>query len=206
MAEPDGRAPQALARHAKPWPAEDVRYVPTFEETLDYIAALDAASLRNFHEQFYGAGDISLTAVGSFDPDAVKTAVQQSLDDWKRAPDYTRIPEPYHPVDPETFEINTPDKANAFYISALPLNIQDTDPEFPALYLANYLLGSSETSRLWTRVRTQEGLSYNVRSNLDLSSHEPSGRWTIYAIFAPEDRDRLERVIHEELDKALTEG
>lgn len=206
MAEPDALAPLALARHANPWPRDDVRYVPTFEETLDDIAALDAASLRDFHARFYGAGDITVTAVGSFDSDAVKASVEEGLQGWKQAPDYMRVPDPYHPVSPETFEIKTPGKANAFYISALPLNKQDTDPEFPALYLANYLLGSSETSRLWTRVRTQEGLSYNVRSNLDLSSHEPSGRWTIYAIFAPEDRDKLERVIDEELQRALTEG
>src|SRR3546814_7813800 len=61
--------------------------------------------------------------------------------------------------------INTPDKANAFYLAKLPLKLQDTDPDYTALYLANYLLGSSETSRLWSRVRVQDGLSYDVRSH-----------------------------------------
>lgn len=206
MAEPDALAARALARHGNPWPSDDVRYVPTFEESLDDIAALKPEALREFHKQFYGAGNTLLSAVGSFDADAVKAAIQNGLQGWKPAPAYTRIPDPYHPVTPETFEIKTPGKANAFYISALPLEIQDTDPEFPALYLANYLLGSSETSRLWTRVRTQEGLSYNVRSNLDLSSYEPSGSWSIYAIFAPEDKEKLERVIDEELQRALEQG
>ena len=37
--------------------------------------------------------------------------------------------------------------------------MQDTEEDFVALYLANYLLGQSETSRLWNRVRVEEGLS-----------------------------------------------
>lgn len=206
MAEPEALASRALARHANPWPQDDIRYVPTFPEALDEVAALDRASLLSFHEQFYGAGNVSFTAVGAFDPEAVQAALKQGLQGWKRAPAYTRVPDPYRPVEPALFNIRTPGKANAFYIASMPVEIQDTDPRFPALYLANYLLGSSETSRLWTRVRTQEGLSYNVRSHLDLSSHEPSGSWTLYAIFAPENRKKLEEVIQEELQRALKEG
>lgn len=206
MAEPEALAARALARHANPWPQDDIRYVPTFQESLDNVAALDRASLQRFHREFYGAGDIYFTAVGSFDPDAIRSALTNGVQGWKPAPAYTRVPDPWHPVEPEQFHIRTPGKANAFYISAMPVEIRDTDPRFPALYLANYLLGSSETSRLWTRVRTREGLSYNVRSHFDASSYEPSGSWTIYAIFAPENRDRLEAVIQEELKRVLDEG
>lgn len=206
MAEPEALAARVLARHDNPWPRDDVRYVPTFDETLEDIAALDQTSLRDFHDTFYGAGNIAFTAVGSFDPDTTKAALKTGLEGWKAAPAYTRIPFPYHPVTPELFDIKTPGKANAFYLSSMPLELQDTNPQFPALYLANYLLGSSETSRLWTRVRTQEGLSYSVRSNLDLSSFEPSGSWSIYAIFAPENKETLERVMQEEQQRALTDG
>lgn len=206
MAEPDALASRALARHGNPWPHDDVRYVPTFEESLEEIIALEQTVLQDFHTRFYGAGTVSFTAVGSFDPDAAKSALTTALQGWKTAPDYVRIPSPYHAVTPETFHIATPDKPNAFYLATMPLELQDTDPAFPALYLANYLLGSSETSRLWTRIRTQEGLSYNVRSSLDLSSFEPSGSWSIYAIFAPDDMEKLERAMNEELQRALNDG
>src|SRR3546814_2704808 len=82
----------------------------------------------------------------------------------------------------------------------MPLKLQDTDADFPALYLANFLLGTSETSRLWSRVRETDGLSYNVRSNLSVSSFEPTASWTIYAIYAPQNRERLEKAIDEELE------
>jgi zinc protease len=100
----------------------------------------------------------------------------------------------------------TPDKANAFYTANLGIKLQDTDPEYPALYLANFLLGSSETSRLWMRVREKEGLSYNVRSRLTVSSFEPSGSWGVYAIFAPENRTKVQEAIRQELDRLIQDG
>ena len=100
----------------------------------------------------------------------------------------------------------TPDKANAFYTANLTLKLQDTDPDYPALYLANFLLGSSETSRLWMRVREKEGLSYNVRSRLSVSSFEPTGSWGVYAIFAPENREKVETAIRQEFDRLIKDG
>jgi len=206
MTEPTALASRALARHNNPWPADDVRYVPSFEEALADAKALERGPLAAFHERFYGAGAVKFSAVGDFDPAAVKQTLTAGLKDWKRAPAYTRLDDPYRDVASKQYSIDTPDKANAFYISRMPLKLQDTDPDFPALYLANFLLGTSETSRLWNRVRETEGLSYNVRSSLSVSSFEPSANWTIYAIYAPQNRDRLEKAIGEELARALKDG
>ena len=204
--QPGALASRALARHDNPWPEDDIRYTPTFEEWRAEIQALNQADLEAFHDRFYGAGHIDFSAVGAFDPDAVREALTQSVEGLKRAPEYTRISDPYLPVPPEKFQIDTPDKANAVLLSALPLNMQDTDPRYPALILANYMLGGSETSRLWTRVRVEEGLSYSVYSNASVSSYEPDGSWSIYAIHAPENSRRLERVISEELKRVLEHG
>lgn len=209
MNEPSALAARALARHDNPWPRSDIRYTPTFEEEKDEIAALTRQQLDEFHAKFYGAGTVLFSAVGAFDPQEVKTAITKGLKGWQVAPEYKRLSNPYNPVPPQQFNINTPDKANAFYLARSPLKLSDTDPDFPALYLANYLLGSSETSRLWTRVRVQDGLSYNVRSSLNASSFEESGAWTFYAIHAPENTQKLltavNDVIQGVLDKGFTE-
>lgn len=204
--EPSAVASQTLSRHLNNWPKDDIRYVPTFDEAIENTQSLSQADLLAFHERFYGAGDVRFSATGSFDTDAVKTALKNSFKDWKRAPAYKRAADPFRPIKPESFTLNTPDKANAFYIETLPLKMQDTEEDFVALYLANYLLGQSETSRLWNRVRVEEGLSYDVRSRLSVSSYEPSASWTIYAIHAPENSDKLKTVINEELNKVLKDG
>jgi len=206
MSEPQALALRALARHDNPWKPDDIRYTPTFDEALADIEHLKRENLAAFHARFYGAGQIMLSAVGDFDPAKVEQALTDTFSGWQRGAAYTRIPEPYRDVPSARYSIKTPDKANAFYLSRLPLAIQDTDPDYPALYLANFLLGASETSRLWTRVREREGLSYNVRSNLSVSSYEPSGNWSLYAIYAPENRAQLERAISEEIQRVLADG
>jgi len=206
MADPQTLATRALARHAQIWPADDVRYTPTFEEAIADIDALTRDQLRAFHARFYGAGDARFSAVGDFDAEAVEAALGQAFADWQPGPAYQRLATPYRAVAPTRIDIHTPDKANAFYLSRLNLAIQDTDPDYPALTLANFLLGSSETSRLWLRVRERDGLSYNVRSTLSVSSFEPAATWSFYAITAPENRDRVEAAIKEEIARALADG
>jgi zinc protease len=144
--------------------------------------------------------------VGEFDPVSAEKTITDSLKGWQRAPQYKRIDDPYRAIAPTTINIKTPDKANAFLIATLPLKLQDNNAEYPALVLANFMLGRSETSRLWHRIREQDGLSYNVRSNLTISAFEPSGSWTIYAIFAPENRGRLENALNEELARVIKDG
>lgn len=206
MTEPSALAGRALSRQDNPWPADDLRYVPTFEEALASARGLTREALAKFHAKFYGAGNIEYSAVGDFEPAAVEKALKTGLAGWKKAPAYTRVPNPYRDIPTKQFDIDTPDKANAFYISRMPLKLQDTDPDYAALYLGNYLFGASETSRLWNRVRETEGLSYNVRSSLSVSSFEPTASWTMYAIYAPQNRARLEKAIGEELDRVLKEG
>jgi len=205
-ANPTSVASRALARHANPWPADDVRYTPSFDEELALTAALSAEQLHAFHQRFYGAGNLLFSAVGDFDADVITQTLLDGIQHWRSAPAWTPIPRPYREVEPAHFTLDTPDKANAFYIARAPIALQDTDPDYPALLVANYLLGGSETSMMWQRVREQEGLSYTVRSDLAVSSREPAGNWTLYAIHAPDTSTRLKSVFADILQTALEQG
>lgn len=206
MTEPTAIASRMLARHDNPWPKDDIRYQPSFEESIASVNTLTREVLVKFHQTFYGATQVTAAAVGSFDPATMESTLTQSLNNWRAGAAYTRIPNPYRDIKPEQMQALTPDKANAFYTAAMPLKMQDTDPDYPALSLANFLLGTSETSRLWMRVREQEGLSYNVRTRLNVSAHEPSGSWGVYAIFSPENRGKVEAAIREEFERVLKDG
>jgi len=206
MAEPGALASRTLARYENPWPSDDLRYVPTFEESIDRFEAVNRDDLVKFHKRFYGGGDIALAVAGSFDPEAVTEAVATSLKTWQQAPTYTRVSNPYQSVTPTLITIDTPDKANAVFLASMPLPLQDTDPDYAALVVGNYLLGSSANSRLWTRIREQDGLSYDVRSRLSASAYEASGSWSISGIFAPDNWENFQTALAEELDRMLTDG
>lgn len=203
---PDFLVRNALNRHDQPWKPDDIRYEPTPQQTLAWAKALTPQDLQHFHDKFYGAGNISLSAVGDFDPAAVTQHLKTDLTGWREAPPYQRIPDPWYAMKPKVFRISTPGKANADYRAALPVKLQDTDPRWPALMLANYLLGGSEDSLLWQRVRVKDGLSYSVGSNLNVSSWEPSGSWVFFASMAPQNAASLERAVRDTLDAALQTG
>jgi len=206
MTEPTSIANRMLARHDNPYAKDDIRYTPTFEESLSAVESLKREALVSFHKKFYGTGEVAISIVGDFDPQSFETTISMGLQGWKKAPSYTRIPQPYREVKATQMEAITPDKANAFYLAKMPLALQDTNADYPALALVNFMLGSSETSRLWMRVREKEGLSYNVRSTFSASAFEPSASWSIYAIFAPQNRLKVETAIKEELDRLVKEG
>jgi zinc protease len=206
MTEPNAIASRMLARHSNPWPKDDIRYTPSFEESLTAVAGLTREQLVAYHQKFFGVSQTSASAVGAFDATKLEQTLVQALSKWNAGAPYKRTPEPYRDIKPAQMQADTPDKANAFYIASSLLKLQDTDPDFTALSLANFMLGGSETSRLWMRIREKDGLSYNVRTRLNVSSFEQSGSWSVYAIFAPENRQRVEAGIREEFERALKDG
>src|SRR5690606_38720199 len=91
MDDPTALASLAISRHSNAWPRDDVRYVPTFQESLEDVASVSRPDLVQFHEQFYGAGTIRFSAVGAFEPEAVRSALSKGLAGWRKAPAYTRV-------------------------------------------------------------------------------------------------------------------
>jgi len=87
------------------------------------------------------------------------------------------------------------------------LNLRDDDPDYPALLMANYMLGGGTLkSRLVDRIRQKEGLSYGVGSQFEVSVLDKSGSLRAYAIFAPQNLGRLETAFKEELERARKDG
>jgi len=116
------------------------------------------------------------------------------------------VPTPLVPRPPQRIVIATPDKQNATMQVRQPIAVADGDADYPLLLLANRIFGQGGNSRLWRRVREQEGLSYDVGAGIDWSSHEPASTWEASAIFAPQNRERVERAFDEEVARALKDG
>ena len=73
-------------------------------------------------------------------------------------------------------------------IAVHPLLLKDDAAAFPALLMANHMLGGGALrSRLADRIRQKEGLSYGVGSQLNIPARDPAGLWLAYAISAPQN-------------------
>ncbi|MBI5916733.1 MAG: insulinase family protein [Bacteroidetes bacterium] len=204
--------PQAIAgmtfrKLMNPYPKGDVRYVMTFDEQVEAINKLTLDEVKGFYNKFYGTSDATVSVVGDFDQAAVKKATLDAFSNWKSPNGYTRISNPYKPVNPTNEALNTPDKANAMFLAGMPLNLRDDDADYPALVMGNFMLGGGFlNSRLAVRIRQKEGLSYGVGSSINASSYEKSGGFQAFAIYAPENATKLEAAFKEELEKMRTDG
>ncbi|MEO7337089.1 MAG: pitrilysin family protein, partial [Caldimonas sp.] len=204
--EPGALAHNAVDRWGNPYPRGDVRYVSTFDETLEDVNRLSVQQLRDFHSQFYGAGKGEFAAVGDLDAGAVRAALQTAFGDWNRSAPYVRVPHPLVKTAPERMLLETPDKQNANLVVRESFSISDRDPDYPALMMANYLLGGGGNSRLWRRIREGEGLSYDVRAGIGWSNFEENSPWQASAIYAPGVRAKVETAFREEIARALKDG
>ena len=209
--EPQALAPtevrRALDAYADP---EDPRYVPTLDELADRTEAVTLTEVRTIYDTLLTDAAGELAVVGSFDPEAVVDSAAENFAGFGAddAPEFRRLPREVKPdVAGGETDIETPDKKNAVYYAGLTVPVSQEHPDYPALLIGNYILGSSGlSSRLGDRVRQQEGLSYGVRSGLSVRPKDDYALWTVSAITNPQNVPKLKAVIREEVDRWLADG
>jgi zinc protease len=193
---------RAVARHVNPYPPDDVRYQPTLDEEIARLDATTLDAVKAFYRQFVGGDHGEIAIVGDFDPAEMRALLAELFGDWKSASPFVRVPKPYRPTTPASMTFETPDKANAMLYGRLAVPMTDLADDFPALMVANHVLGASNESRILDRIREREGLSYSVGSGLQPASIDPNSTFVVYAIFAPENLSRVKSSLGEELARA----
>jgi zinc protease len=191
--EPGRMAHNAVDRWGNPYPRGDVRYVSTFDETVEDVKAVTVDKLRDFHSRFYGARQGELRPSAIWIRRLCRSALQAAFGDWDRGAPYVRVPQPLERSSPSGMLLETPDKQNATLLVRSNLAVSDRDPDYPALMMANYLLGGGGNSRLWKRIREGEGLSLRRACRHRWSSFEANSPWQASAIYAPPVRAKVER-------------
>jgi zinc protease len=205
--DPQALAQLALARTTTRWPAGHPNYPETFEESLALLEAATIEDVRAFYRDFYGPQSGNVVVVGDFDEAEVRRVIEEAFADWESPHPFRRVAAPFYEPPPEEIVIETPDKANAVFFAQQNLELRDTDPDYPALLMAGYMIGGGVlNSRLARRIRVQEGLSYGVGA--DISGHpvDPVGQFMAYAIYAPENQAALEEAFREEMEAVLRDG
>jgi zinc protease len=205
--EPQAIAPLELTRALRPFPRGDVRSAVSFEEQIEDVSKAKVEEARAFYKQFYGANHGEVSIVGDFDPAEAKKALTELFGSFRNSAPYERVKFGFQKTEVINKTIETPDKQNAMFVAGERLNLSDTDANYPGMVFANYMLGGGFlNSRLATRIRVKDGLSYGVGSRLTASTHEADGEFMVYAIAAPQNVAKVESAFKEELARALKDG
>ena len=205
--EPIVLAQLTLLRKLSPKPKGHPLYVPSMEEAIADITAATLDQVKAFHRDFYGASFGDVAVVGDFDPDQVTATVTRLFGDWKSPQPFARIVRTVPAIDSSSQVIETPDKANAAFFAGQPLALRDDDPDYAAMSLANFIIGGGAlNSRLVTRLRQKEGISYAAQSIIQAQSLDRASLFLSVAIYAPQNVDRVLNAVREEMDKVRNEG
>lgn len=208
LTDPQYLAVTRVRRTVSPYPKSDVRYIPTIEEDLARTKAIARDQLLKLRDEYLGntAGEIAV--VGDFDADETEGLLRQIFDGWNAERSYEHLPKIYFSdVAGGKQQIDTPDKANAFYMAGLAVPMKDSDSDYAAMVIGDFILGGSTlASRLGDRVRQKEGLSYGVRSHFGADSLDERASVTLMAIYNPQNVHKVVAAIREELDRLLADG
>ena len=205
--DPNALAQIALGRHVDPVAQGHPRYTQTVEEAIAAMEAVTLEEARAFYDDFYGPQLGTLGLVGDFEEAEMRTVIEGAFGDWESPHAAERIATEFYDPPAENIQIETPDKANAIFIAQQSFALRDDNPDYPALVLGGYMIGGGVlNSRLARRIRQQDGLSYGVGGSISGHPIDESGTFTAFAIYAPENMEKLEAAFREEIQKVLEEG
>jgi zinc protease len=206
--EPGALARNKLNRSLSPYSRDDVRYVPTQEETLDRANHVTLEQIKTLYETQIGGSHAELGVVGDFDPESTLRLVKEMLSGWESKAPFERID--HKVADNGTGlkeDIVTPDKSNAEYLAGLSFALSDSDSDYPALRIGNFIFGGSTlASRLGDRIRQKDGLSYGATSSFVASSRDPVASLTVTVSTNPANIDKVSVAVMEELHRYLKDG
>ena len=205
--DPQSLAIRELSQRLSPYPEGDFRRTLSFDDEKAELMAVELTDLKQFHADYYGATRATAAVVGDFEETTTRAALGALLANWQAPMKFERASERFFDVPGAETQILTPDKANAFMVAQLNLPLRDDHPDYPALVIANYMLGGGFlNSRLAVRIRQQEGISYGVGSFLNASPLDEDGSFGVFAIYNPENSARLLAALREELAKVIATG
>ncbi|MFT6267982.1 MAG: zinc protease [Alphaproteobacteria bacterium] len=204
--------PQRLAfneysRLQNPYPKGHPLYVETFQESLDQLNKLTLGDVEAFHTQYFGSNNLHVGVVGDFDAKEIASTFETLFTTWDSKVDYEVIKDEYKKVAAQNVIFDTPDKENATFVAALMLPIGLDHEDAAAIELGNYIFGGGFlNSRLATRLRQEDGLSYGTGSFVTQLALSQKSTFGAYAICAPQNLEQVEVGFKEELVRLLEDG
>jgi zinc protease len=205
--EPQNMASIAMNRFLNAaYPPGDPRYTLTIDENIDQLKKVTLEEVKKFYADFYGASNGELAVVGDFDPAEVRKVAEELFSSWKSPKPYAVVKRSWSKLSPANISLEAPDKANAYLYAVTPVSMDQQDPDYPAMVLADRIIGGDEKSRLWVRIREKDGLSYGVNSNFRAGPQEKYGVFAAVASAKNENTAKVEAAFNDEITKAVTTG
>ncbi|HEU5091570.1 MAG TPA: pitrilysin family protein, partial [Nitrospira sp.] len=137
--------------------------LPTTKSSIESITRQD---LIDFHKKYYHPGGFILAVSGDFKTSEMISRLEKMFQGWPTlTTSVPAVPKPAHMPQSGVYMVNKSD-VNQGRVSIGHLGTMRDNPDYYALNIMDDILGGGGfTSRIMSRVRSDEGLAYSAGSN-----------------------------------------
>jgi predicted Zn-dependent peptidase len=164
--------------------------------TRKSLRSINKSSMLNYFNDNFNTGNIVISAAGNIKHEKLTEAVKKYTDSIKNKQEKNSFIR-FKPSQGEIMRKVPGNKTNSVYLCFGCQSCQrDSDDKYPISLFTN-LLGGTMSSRLFQKVREEEGLAYSIFSNN--IQYIDTGVILIYAASSPQNTDRILEIIRNEI-------
>ncbi len=173
----------------------------------DTLNSITREDLIAFHREYFQPENVILAAWGDFKSAEMREKIEKTLGQWPRG---GRAKPAVPPVAAEArqragiYQIVKDDMPNTWVVMGFLAGRRD-EPDYYALEVMNDILGGGFASRLFNKVRTEQGLAYTVGSSWGAGWDRP-GLFTALGSTKTESTVQILESMRREIQKLAEEG
>ena len=133
--------------------------------TESSIASIRVADLGRIHDRIVHPGNLIIAATGDFEPAQMLSRLDEALAGWAPGEPVADPPAPQTTLDPGLYHVEKDIPQGRVNIGLRGIERDDPD-YFPMVVMNRILGGGGFTSRIVSRVRSDEGLAYSAGSRM----------------------------------------
>ena len=168
--------------------------------TVDEVRSATFESLVDFHTRKFASGPVVMSAAGNIDPQQLSDLFDRALEGRTMSISSAAINSGFVPS-----RAMIPAPGSQIYVfTGLPLPVDLDESFFWRLSVASSAYGESMSSRLFMRLREQEGLCYSISSAFSLSPL--AGLWGVTSSTSPAQFKRFAEAYIKESNTFFKDG
>lgn len=137
------------------------------------VAAVTREDLLRWHQLYFQPGNVSIGISGDFDVATMTAALKKYLGSWPRGQQLAKPKIEFPITKPGLFFVEKED-VNQSNIQLVQLGLTKRSPDYYAIEVMNEILGGGFAARLFSNVRSKQGLAYSVRGGIGMGMEVPS--------------------------------
>ena len=137
------------------------------------IKAVNRDDLVAWHKKYYQPNSMLLGVSGDFESAEMRQKIEAVFSDWTQGPEFTSAPVAYQKEAAPGYYFIEKSDVNQTSIVFGQLGIETRNPDYFAVQVMNEVLGGGFASRMFSNVRSKQGLAYSVYGYLGSDYYQP---------------------------------